>query len=267
MPTTLRDRISSIVAGGPLRADFRISLPLNTTFHRYGSMLQACEEKSTPVLEQDPAAKFAAMSEDEQLAYALSMSLGDSDNINDASKQTSGSKNEVLDPEVDLTATESVVVDDGGELPAGTSTEKNPLIHAIHEDGVAGHVWLNPGTFAKFNMDASKCNDGSSPSFNEWTISFDIKVEELPTLGPMALLSCTTDVVAPPRTVELQLYESGAVSVFDEMPQDPKTFVSPGRWHRVTVRMGQSKEGDSRRMLSVFVNGRLSVCMLRHGLC
>jgi hypothetical protein len=121
--------------------------------------------------------------------------------------------------------------------------------------GSASYVSLSDGTFIKVDLSSL---EHKSSHFEEWTMSFDVRVAQLPAERPLALLQCHSDTKNVGRTQEAELNALGCCTVFDELPEDSKTHLLPGKWNLVTLRYG-----GKRRTLDVFVNGKKSVSICK----
>jgi hypothetical protein len=234
-------------------------------------------------------AELAAMTEDEQIAYAMSLFDVQTPAAAEPASSTTSDTTEVLMDLVEEPA------EDGGAASASASAEADvkasdaiPPYHLHNVEGSSDFVYVSPGAFMKVHLPgaktgglASQGGDGASQSrYDSWTLTMEIKVDVLPEGEPQSILQCHSNSDQMRGTVEAELYAVGALSIFSEMPKDIDTMLKPGRWNRVSIRYGAGKpvraKMDSRnrgnmeeylrsrqqappeRKLSVFINGKLS---------
>eukprot|EP00808_Paulinella_micropora_P012931 g61981.t1 len=163
-----------------------------------------------------------------------------------------------------------------GEMPEGVTVHahkvlqeakaESPLSTLHKPEDAASFLSLNPMTFLHLDLKSLE----SSTEFKEWTITLDIKLNDLPRDTAMGILQCHDDPKQPARTVEAELYPArtveaelypvGAIGIFEEISQKTQTFLKPHVWNRVSLRFGGSPKA-----LSVFVNGKLSVGPINKG--
>lgn len=266
-----------------VRADFRTEMPDCVTVHRFEHLAETrAAEAGTSAGGSGQEPNMAAMTEEEQLAYALSLSM--------LPEQPKADNPAAQGEETAAEAGPAEVAEDGAK--------EEPLFDTHHEPGVSGHVSLRPAAFMRVKLgdtvpigveaqSASPAPAAPAAAFGGssfgvaahtmpyggksgggfasnrmhhcWTISMDIRLSALPESDPIPLLSCSADTGASKGTSELFVYPTGAVTVFDEEPTDPRTLLKPGQWTRVTVRFGKTSESKDKRVLSVFINGKASI--------
>jgi hypothetical protein len=242
-------------------------MPGIVTVHRFETAVELAGSGVGSSAGGSTEKNMAAMTEEEQLAYALSLSMMPEQ------------------PKVDAASAAAE-----SEAAAAAAPVEEPLFDAHHDAGVTGHVSLRPGAFIRVQLGqnvpvAPEATKTSQPggasgyggtrvvypnasasggragrtSHDSWTISMDIRLAALPQSDPIPLLSCSADTGTSKGTSELYVYPNGAVTVFDEEPTDPRTMLNPGVWTRITVRFGKTLESNDKRVLSVFVNGKKSI--------
>ena len=136
------------------------------------------------------------------------------------------------------------------------ATEPAPPCYIMHEaEGSAGFVSICKGGLMHVTLpgadegkDGIKDPGSSKPSathHDAWTLTMDIKIDSLPEY-PQSILSCSPNANALIQTTrdetETLLYPMGALSIFDEMPQEGAGLFKPGQWNRVSIRYGYEPE-------------------------
>ena len=120
-------------------------------------------------------------------------------------------------------------------------------------------------SFVSLRRETGLCCDtkllgNSGPFFENWTITMDILLPQLPSNEPLPLLSCFHDPSHARSTKETVVYPNGSVGIFDALSDKPETWIKPGVWTRITIRYGPGDASNfSNRKLAIFVNGKKSI--------
>ncbi len=147
--------------------------------------------------------------------------------------------------------------------PSAMSDDASSGFCQLHrQPGAAAHLSLSAGSYVRVDLSSLSPSVGDSKEplsstqaalekshktassssqqtgyFEEWTLSMDVKFDELPGVS-QAILQCHADHQHLRHTVESLLYATGGVGVFEETTEDPSLFMQPGQWTRLTLRFG-----------------------------